>query len=160
MRAGSAQRGPTRATRKMWECGLWATRWLEQALRAERFEGKIPPPTITEATTRTNQFIDKLLDARKGKPEVEARAKAKAEAIAARKAQTKASAARAAKAYKEPEHATLEEALEAGQKCKKCLPTTKATKGCRACMGKWFEEIRLRTRSKSVIGLDNPEIED
>ena len=143
-----------------WECGLWATRWLEQALRAERFEGKIPPPTIAEATTRTNQFIDKLLDARKGKPEVEARAKAKAEAVAARKAKTKASAARAAKAYKEPEHATLEEALEAGQKCKKCLPTTKGTKGCRACMGKWFEEIRLRTRSKSVIGLDSPEIED
>ena len=143
-----------------WECGLWATRWLEQALRAERFEGKIPPLTIAEATTRTNQFIDKLLDARKGKPEVEARAKAKAEAIAARKAETKASAARAAKAYKEPEFATLEEALEAGLKCKKCLATTRGTKGCRQCMGKWFEHIRLRVRTKSRVDLESPEIKD
>lgn len=143
-----------------WECGLWATRWLEQALRAERFEGKIPPLTVPEATTRINQFIEKLLDARKGKAEVEARAKAKAEATAARKAKAKASAARAAKAHKEPEFATLEEALEAAQACTKCLPTTKGTKGCRGCMGKWFEEIRLRPSTKPPRAEESPEIED
>ena len=143
-----------------WECGLWATRWLEQALRAERFEGRIPPPTIPEATTRINQFIEKLISARKSKAEVEARATAKAEAAAARKAKTKASEARAAKAYKEPEWATLEEALEAGQACTKCMPTTRGTKGCRACMGKWFEEIRLRPSAKPPRVIDVPDIEE
>ena len=122
--------------------------------------GKIPPLTIPDATTRINQFIEKLLDARKGKAEVEARAKAKAKATAARKAKAKASAARAAKAHKEPEFATLEEALEAGQACTKCLPTTKGTKGCRGCMGKWFEEIRLRASTKPPRAGESPEIED
>ena len=144
----------------MWECGLWATRWLEQALRAEHFEGRIPPLTIPEAVTRANQFIEKLTEARKEKGENEARAEAKAKAKAARKARGKASAARAAKECPEPEFATLEEALEAGQKCTKCLPTRKGTKGCRGCMGKWFEEIRLRPSTHPPRPPESPEIED
>ena len=42
----------------------------------------------------------------------------------------------------EPLFDTLEEALEAAHKCSKRLPTKMGTKGCRTCMGKWFEEIR------------------
>ena len=40
------------------------------------------------------------------------------------------------------EHQTLEEALAAGLLCTKCVATKQSTKGCKACMGKWFEEIR------------------
>ena len=122
-------------------------------------KGRIPPLTIPEATTRTNQFIEKLLEARKGKAANEARAEAKAKAKAARKARGKASAAQAAKECKEPEFATLEEALEAGQKCTKCLPTRKGTKGCRGCMGKWFEEIRLRPSTHPPRLPESPEVE-
>ena len=68
----------------------------------------------------------------------------KAEAKAKAKARAEARAAEVLDKKVEPTWATLEEALEAGQACKKCLPTTKATKGCRACMGEWFEMIRLR----------------
>ena len=89
--------------------------------------GRTPPPTIPEAASRVNHFIEKLTAARAEKGENEARAEAKAKAKASRKAKAKASAARAAQAYKEPEFATLEEALEAGQACTTCLPTTKGT---------------------------------
>ena len=40
-----------------------------------------------------------------------------------------------------PEHKTLEEALAAGLRCTKCVATKLSTKGCKACMGKWFEAI-------------------
>ena len=36
---------------------------------------------------------------------------------------------------------SLEDAMDAANKCSKCLPTKMGTKGCRTCMGKWFEEI-------------------
>ena len=36
------------------------------------------------------------------------------------------------------------EALAAGLECKKCIATKKGTKGCRTCMGEWFEHIRMR----------------
>ena len=39
------------------------------------------------------------------------------------------------------EHQTLEEALAAGLRCTKCVATKQSTKGCKACMGKWFEAI-------------------
>ena len=40
------------------------------------------------------------------------------------------------------------------------LATTKGTKGCRACMGKWFEEIRLRPSTKPPRVTESPEFED
>ena len=43
--------------------------------------------------------------------------------------------------YIEPTHESLEAALAAGQACNKCIATLAGTKGCRECMGKWFEEI-------------------
>ena len=42
---------------------------------------------------------------------------------------------------------SLEAALVAGPACKKCLPTQMGTKGCRACMGVWFEHIRQRAHN-------------
>jgi len=41
-----------------------------------------------------------------------------------------------------PVHATLEEAMIAAIVCKKCVPAQRGTKGCRACMGEFFEAIR------------------
>ena len=49
-----------------------------------------------------------------------------------------------AKARREPvypEFDTLEEALSAALRCTKCQATTMGTKGCKACMGSWFEAI-------------------
>ena len=44
----------------------------------------------------------------------------------------------------EPVHETFEAALAAGQKCGKCYITVAGTKGCRECMGPWFEKIHQR----------------
>ena len=40
-----------------WECGLWATRYLEQALREARFEGRIPPASVSQQGARLNKFM-------------------------------------------------------------------------------------------------------
>ena len=50
------------------------------------------------------------------------------------------------KVYKsvEPVFETFEQALTAATACSKCLPTKFGTKGCRACMGEWFEQIRQK----------------
>ena len=49
----------------------------------------------------------------------------------------------------EPEHSTFE-ALDAGAfLCTKCLPTKSGTNGRRACMGEWFEKIRMRKSKRS-----------
>ena len=136
----------------MWSCGLWATRWLEQALRDERGEGRLPPLTIHEQSTRANFFISKLSEARKTRDETTAiegaMAEAKAKAKAASKAKAKAESIKALRKYREPVFDSLEEALAAGQRCNKCFPTRKGTKGCRVCMGEWFEEIRQRPSTK------------
>ena len=60
------------------------------------------------------------------------------------KARLRASATKLLAEIIEPVFDTLEEALEAGQKCKKCIATKRGAKGCRTCMGEWFEHIRLR----------------
>ena len=44
----------------------------------------------------------------------------------------------------EPKWPTLEAALAAGEKCPKCIARIAGYKGCRACMGEWFEEIRQK----------------
>ena len=41
-------------------------------------------------------------------------------------------------------HATLEDALEAAQACRKCRATKPGVKGCQECMGDWFDQIRTR----------------
>ncbi len=112
-----------------WSCGLWATRWIERSLRERRAERRMPPPYIKSLCVRTNEFIDRL---KKAKPKAKAQPKAKD------KPKNKVPR------VSEPVHETFDHALAAGQLCTKCIGTKAGTKGCRACMGEWFEEIRKK----------------
>ena len=102
------------------------------------------PASVYQQAARLNKFIEFLKGVRAEKAEKAAGEAKKAEAKATAKAKAEATAAEVLSKKVEPTFASLEEALEAGQECKKCLPTTKGTKGCRACMGEWFEMIRIR----------------
>ncbi len=115
-----------------WSCGLWCARWLERALRERRGEARSPPPSLAEQQWRGNDFISKIRDAVPPTP------RAKAKTKAPRKGADDTGE------NKEPKFETLEEALRAGLKCSKCLATQQGTKGCRGCMGEWFEHIRLK----------------
>ena len=112
-----------------WSCGIWACRWVERSLRELRGEGRSLPPSIKDCWVRGNEFIDKI-KAAAPKPKAEPKPKAKPEPKPRK--------------IVEPTYDTLEKALEAAKKCSKCLPTKAGTKGCRACMGEWFEEIRQK----------------
>ena len=114
-----------------WSCGLWVLRWIEARLREVRGEPRCPDPSLQEMLKKLGAFIGKL-KSKADKAQVAPKAKS------APKAKAKPSAKKVAT------HNSLEEALEAGLKCTKCVATTKGTKGCRACMGEWFEHIRLR----------------
>ena len=127
-----------------WECGIWAARYIERSGRERRGEGRLPPASITDIVTRTNHFIEQIKKAGQQDLERTAKANAKAEAKAEAKGKAKAKAEERAKKQVEPVFATFEEALEAGKLCSKCLPTKFGTKGCRACMGEFFEQIRLK----------------
>ena len=131
-----------------WECGLWATRYIERSLRERRGEGRLPPASIADMITRTNAWIDLLKKAAAAGLEREAKAKAKAEAKASAKAKAEAKAKARQREQIEPVFASLEEALEAAKHCTKCLATKFGTKGCRACMGEHFEQIRLKGQRK------------
>ena len=131
-----------------WECGLFVARWMEARLRQFRGEQASRPASAKQQIARGNTFIEKV----KGySPEwleehgrvkfwKHAKAKAKAKAIE-EKVDTKAASKRK---HVEPTHKTLEDALKAGQECTKFIATKKGTKGCRACMGDWFEMIRQK----------------
>ena len=127
-----------------WECGLWAARWVEQALRKLRQEGHQAPPSIPETQKRVNTFIEKLTLARAEKDDKDARDKAKA---AAAKEHEDRSIFETLAKNPEPVHATFEDAQAAAENCKKCFRTKRGTKGCRACMGEHFERIRWRANS-------------
>ena len=43
----------------------------------------------------------------------------------------------------------FEEAEAGAFLCTKCLPTRTGAKGCRACMGEWFEQVRSRKTKRS-----------
>ena len=45
---------------------------------------------------------------------------------------------------KEGQHASLAAAREAALACTKCETNKDGSKGCRECMGEWFEEVRKR----------------
>ena len=113
-----------------WSCGLWVTRWIERQLREVFGEPRFKPPSIFDCLSRGNEFIVKISGHAKAKAKGKAETKSKAEL----------------KIYKnvEPKHATFEDALKAGLECHKCLPTKAGTKGCRACMGEHFEELRQK----------------
>ena len=116
----------------VWSCGLWSTRWFERSLRELRGEARAKPLSLERMVARGNEFLEKIQSAG-----IEPKAVAKAEPKAKDKPK---------KVYKqvEPVYETFEEALEAAKDCKKCLPTKFGTKGCRACMGEHFEQIRLK----------------
>ena len=132
-----------------WSCGLWATRYIERSLRERRGEGRSVPASISDMTSRANEFISKIKKAGQEDLERQAKAKAKAKSKAKAKAKAQAEADERARVQVEPVFETLEEALEAAKLCKKCLPTKFGTKGCRACMGEFFEQIRLKAKSKN-----------
>ena len=113
-----------------WSCGLWCARWIERSLRRLRGEGARPPASLPTAAARGNVFIDELQEARPAR--------------AARQPKAEAPAPQKQKKQIEPVHETFEAALAAGQKCGKCYLTVAGTKGCRECMGPWFENIRQR----------------
>ena len=95
--------------------------------------------------SRANEFIGKLKQARVKSSEAKAKAEAKAQATA------KARARELARKPVEPVFASLEEALVAAQACTKCLPTRLGSKGCRACMGEFFEHIRQKGKPKETL---------
>ena len=114
-----------------WSCGLWASRWVERQMRENRGEARLPPPSLAEMRNRANEFMCKIKDVKKVPVEKKPEA--------------------ASKHYEthEPVHASFENAQVAATACSKCLPTKAGTKGCRACMGDYFELIRQR-KSRSM----------
>jgi hypothetical protein len=117
-----------------WSCGIYVLRWIEAALRRARGEPRIADASITDVTRLTNEFISKVI------PKAKAKSKAKSKA----KAKSDGGKAAVTKETKEPTFETLEDALTAAHKCTKCVVTKQASKGCRACMGEWFEHIRIK----------------
>ena len=122
-----------------WSCGLWSVRWIERSLRELRGEGRMAPPTIRDLMLRGNVYIENIKASEK-KATAEAAAKAKAKA----KAKAFSSGTSMAKKQIEPTFQTFEAALDASFECSKCYYTRVGTKGCRACMGEWFEQIRQK----------------
>ena len=118
-----------------------------------------PPASVSQQGARLNKFIEFLKGARAGEAEKAANEAKKAEGKAKAKARAEARAAEVLSKKVEPQFDTLDEALEAAQKCKKCLPTRAATKGCRTCMGEWFEEIRQRNPTRTRLPPDESENE-
>ena len=118
-----------------WSCGLWVIRWIERKLREINGEPRHKPMSLKELGIRSKFFIEKIRSA-STKPVAEAAPKPVAKA----------------KAYKnvEPVFESLDLALQAGLACTKCIVTKQGTKGCRACMGELFEEIRMKRARGSL----------
>jgi hypothetical protein len=114
-----------------WSCGLWASRWVERQIRDNSGESRLPPLSIGEMTSRANEFISKIKQASGPEAGEKKRGKGKLEIEKARSTH-------------EPDFKTFEEAEAGAFLCSKCLPTRNGTKGCRSCMGEWFEQVRLR----------------
>ena len=129
---------PSRANKRMqeggWERGIFAARWVERSMRELRGEGREIPLADKAWFTRANQFVMMVKNEKTKEDEEKAAPKAKAKAKASSKPRSDI----------EPKWASLEQALAAAHECKKCMPTLKGTKGCRACMGEWFEHIRQK----------------
>jgi hypothetical protein len=86
--------------------------------------------SLGDLITRTNHFIETVKAAEAHKYTAKAK-KAKG-------------ASKSSSLMIEPIHETFEIALAAAFLCSKCVATKFGTKGCRACMGEHFEQIRLR----------------
>ena len=110
-------------------------RWIERSLREVLGEGRQPPMPITQVVARGNDFIQKLKEA----TDNPARNKAKGKAKAKSKSKTFEDPLACV-----PKHKTYEEAVLAAQNCGKCIAQKDGTKGCRACMGEFFELQRKK----------------
>jgi len=119
-----------------WSCCLWASRWVERQIRENIGEPRRPTLSFGDMSSRANEFISKIKQASDKEAGEINRGKGNLEIGKPRETH-------------EPEHLTFE-ACEAGAfLCTKCLPTKSGTKGCRVCMGEWFERIRMRKSSGS-----------
>ena len=58
----------TRHQRDTWSCGLWCTRWWEEAVRQRLGEPRTPVQSLQVLWTRGNAFIDKIKKARPDPP--------------------------------------------------------------------------------------------
>ena len=130
-----------------WSCGLWVLRWIERELRSIFGEPRMPPASISDTMKRGNDFILKIKEA-PGRADIKAKAKAKSEEAKAAAEETKKK--RDYKTY-EQYHETFEDALKAALDCNKCLPNRMGGKGCRACMGEHFEEVRQRGHKPTCL---------
>jgi hypothetical protein len=117
-----------------WSCGLWASRWVERQIRENLGEPRLPPLSIGEMSSRANEFISKIKQA--SGPEAGEKKPGKGKLEIGKPRPTH-----------EPEFLTFEAAEAGAFLCTKCLPTRTGTKGCRACMGEWFQQVRLGSRS-------------
>ena len=110
-------------------------RWIERKLREITGEPRHKPMSLKELCIRSKLSIEKIRSAQT-KPVAEAAPKPVAKA----------------KAYKnvEPVFDSLDLALQAGLACTKCIVTKQGTKGCRACMGEVFEDIRMKRARGSL----------
>ena len=111
-----------------WECGIFASNWVERSLRELLGEGRLPPISEKDQVDRANKLIQKLKEA----------------IDVVLKEKVKVKAAPKLRMNPEPVWPTLEDALEAAQKCSKCIETKAGTKGCRVCMGEWLEHIHQK----------------
>jgi hypothetical protein len=131
-----------------WSCGSWVLSMMDQELRHFRTELPTPPPTIGQVRSRLNEFISKLYQVLpQGPPAADTSTLALTAMVPASAGQpspeTSAGPESAVRSALEPR--TFEEALERGRQCTKCRQSVREpVKGCRACMGHWFEQIRQR----------------
>ena len=105
-----------------WSCGIWVARFWEECVRQRRGEPRMPVVPVSRTLARADEFMDKIRKAKGGQPGGDG-----------------------PKPLAGPVNwATLEDALTAAHLCAKCRPRKDGMKGCRTCMGKWFDEIRAR----------------
>ena len=124
-----------------WSCGLHVVKWIELDLRRRRGEPRLPDPTVDDLRKRTNNFIAKIKGAA-------ATSSDRRQEMKPHTAPTGEGGAAEALSVMEPKWDNLEDALEAAQDCQRCIATKFATKGCRACMGEFFEEIRQKASGR------------
>jgi hypothetical protein len=137
-----------------WSCGLWVLQYAEQAMRAQRAEVLMFPASITQISRRLNEFIAKLRPnsgpahgAMEPAPPTDPLPLTPATVPQPPTTATDSlppASAQITRSKTLPVHATFEEALEAAQRCTKCRPTKKGSKGCASCMGSWFSELRQK----------------
>ena len=124
-----------------WRCGYWVIKWIETKLRRIRGEPGTPDLTLDDGVKRLTRFIMKL---KQSGLKLSEQAIAETMDDVRVKVKERQEKGKVRKTVVFPEHQTLEETLAAGMRCTRCVATKLCTKGCKACMGKWFEEIRLR----------------